>query len=170
MLKTEQKTFYFGIAIGTFFSHGIAILFGSSLTYFENENFQVLLKLLTYISFLLFGIFGFLPKRKEKETKNVFLDKILKIKANCILIVALSIIMGEIGDKTFLASLGLGIKYPQYKVSLIIGSILGMVLSNSIVLFFGRLLGNKLSPRFVEVLSNIIFLIFGIIGLFTMIY
>ena len=113
----------------------------------------------------MFGIFGFLPKRKEKETKNVFLDKILKIKANCILIVALSIIMGEIGDKTFLASLGLGVKYPFYKVSLILGSITGMVLSNSFALFFGRFLGNKFNPKFVKILSNILFLLFGTIGL-----
>lgn len=74
------------------------------------------------------------------------------------------IIVGEIGDKTFLASLGLGLEYPNYKLSLIFGSISGMVLSNSIAIFFGKLLGNKLKPTIVEFLSNIIFIIFGLIG------
>lgn len=98
------------------------------------------------------------------------MNKISRLKTNGILVVALSIIMGELGDKTFLASIGLGVKYPGYKISLILGSICGMVLSNSIALFFGRFLGNKLNPKFVDILSNIIFLIFGIIGLFAMIF
>ena len=73
--------------------------------------------------------------------------------------------MGEFGDKTFLASLGLGLQYPNYKLSLILGSISGMVLSNSIAIFFGKLLGNKLNSNFVEFLSNLIFIVFGLIGL-----
>ena len=98
------------------------------------------------------------------------MNKISRLKTNGILVVALSIIMGELGDKTFLASIGLGVKYPGYKISLILGSICGMVLSNSIALFFGRFLGDKLNPKFVDILSNTIFLIFGIIGLFAMIF
>ena len=170
--KIELKTYYFGIAIGTFFSHGIAILFGSSLTYFENDNFQFILEVFTYLSFLIFGILGFIPKKEKNidDSKDTFLNKISRLKTNGILVVALSIIMGELGDKTFLASIGLGVKYPEYKISLILGSICGMVLSNSIALFFGRFLGNKLNPKFVDILSNIIFLIFGIIGLFAMIF
>lgn len=170
--KIELKTYYFGIAIGTFFSHGIAILFGSSLTYFENDNFQFILEVFTYLSFLIFGILGFIPKKEKNidDSKDTFLNKISRLKTNGILVVALSIIMGELGDKTFLASIGLGVKYPEYKISLILGSICGMVLSNSIALFFGRFLGNKLNPKFVDILSNTIFLIFGIIGLFAMIF
>ena len=170
--KIELKTYYFGIAIGTFFSHGIAILFGSSLTYFENDNFQFILEVFTYFSFLIFGILGFIPKKEKNidDSKDTFLNKISRLKTNGILVVALSIIMGELGDKTFLASIGLGVKYPEYKISLILGSICGMVLSNSIALFFGRFLGNKLNPKFVDILSNTIFLIFGIIGLFAMIF
>lgn len=76
----------------------------------------------------------------------------------------MSIVVGEIGDKTFLASLGLGLEYPNYKLSLIFGSIAGMVLSNSIALVFGKILGNKLRPDIVEFLSNIIFIVFGLFG------
>lgn len=79
--------------------------------------------------------------------------------------VALAIVVGEIGDKTFLASLGLGLQYPHYKFSLILGSIAGMVASNSIALFFGRFLGTKFRPEVVELLSNLIFIVFGLIGL-----
>ena len=82
----------------------------------------------------MFGIIGFIPIRekvssnKEKISKPSFLTKILSIKLNYILIIAISIVIGEIGDKTFLASLGLGLEYPHYKISLIIGSISGILL------------------------------------------
>ena len=38
-------------------------------------------------------------------------------------VVAISIAIGELGDKTFLASIGLGIQYPFFKFSLILGEI-----------------------------------------------
>lgn len=114
----------------------------------------------------MFGIFGFLPEKKlEYKNKSSFLEKISNIKLNYIFVIALSIIIGELGDKTFLASLGLGINYPNYKITLILGSICGMVFSNLLALFFGRFLKSKFNANFVKILSNILFLIFGIIGI-----
>jgi len=171
--KDKAKNILFGVALGTFFSHGLAILFGSQIGSLENETFQFYLELLTYSSFLLFGIIGFLPKRKTKvdtNSKTSLLQKISFIKLNYIAIIALSIVIGELGDKTFLASLGLGVQYPKYKISLILGSIFGMVASNSIALFFGRFLGSKLKPKFVEILSNIIFIILGLLGFVNMLF
>lgn len=165
--KDKAKNILLGVALGTFFSHGIAILFGGTLGTFENESFIYYSKVLTYASFLLFGIIGFIPKSNSTDSTDVksnFLQKILNININYIFIIAMCIIVGEIGDKTFLASLGLGLEYPACKLSLIAGSIAGMVLSNSIALCFGKLLGTKLNPSIIEFLSNIIFIIFGLIG------
>lgn len=166
--KDRAKNILLGVAIGTFFSHGMAILFGSKLGSFENETFQFYLELFTCLSFLLFGILGFLPKKDKSSAPSFltsFLQKISNIKMNYVFVIALNIVLGELGDKTFLASLGLGIQYSEYKISLILGSIFGMVASNSIALFFGRFLGNKFSPKFVEFLSNLIFIAFGVFGL-----
>ena len=85
-----------------------------------------------------------------------------------VFIVAFSIIAGELGDKTFLASLGVGLQYPDAKISLILGSIFGMVASNSIAIFFGKFLENKLKPDLMQTLSNIIFILFGLFGLFSL--
>lgn len=171
--KDRAKNILLGVAIGTFFSHGMAILFGSKLGSFENETFQFYLELFTCLSFLLFGILGFLPKKDKSYAPSFltsFLQKISNIKMNYVFIIALNIILGELGDKTFLASLGLGIQYSEYKISLILGSIFGMVASNSIALFFGRFLGNKFSPKFVELLSNLIFIAFGVFGLICLFF
>lgn len=165
--KDRAKNILLGVALGTFFSHGLAILFGSKIGSFENETFQFCLEIFTYTSFLLFGIFGFLPKMKQTHdgnSKSSIMQKLSLVKLNYVIIIAINIIIGELGDKTFLASLGLGLQYPNYRFSLIAGSIFGMVASNSIALFFGKILGNKLKPKFVEILSNILFITFGLFG------
>lgn len=169
--KDKAKNILLGVTIGTFFSHGLAILFGSKLGDFQNETFRFYSELFTYCSFLLFGFIGFLPqKEKSNNSKSSILEKITSSKLNYIFIIAISIIIGELGDKTFLASLGMGLQYPKYRISLILGSICGMVASNSIALFFGKILGNKLNPKFIETLSNLLFIIFGLVGLINILF
>jgi len=171
--KNKSKNILFGVAIGTFFSHGIAILFGSNFHIILNENFQLYLHLVTYISFLFFGFFGFLPKKNncidKKNSKVNLFNLIFSLKLNCIFIVAFSIIIGEFGDKTFLASLGSGIQYPEYKLSLVLGSITGMVLSNFVVIFFGKFLTKNIKQEIITLISNCIFILFGLLG-FTHIF
>lgn len=164
--KTKPMMILLGVAIGSFFSHGIAILFGSSLSLLGNESFRNILEIITYSTFLLFGIFSFIPKKEEKENikKESFLKKLSSIGLGYIFIIAISIVIGELGDKTFLASLGLGISYPNYKISLILGAILGMVISDSIAIIFGKFLNKYISENTMQKLSGILFLIFGLIG------
>lgn len=170
--KDKAKNILIGVTLGTFFSHGMAILFGSKLGSLENDTFRFCLQIFTYCSFLLFGILGFLPKKEDSNTslKSSFFNKFSCIKLNYVFMVALAIFVGEFGDKTFLASLGLGLQYPNYKLSLIFGSILGMVLSNSLALFFGKFLGSRFNPKVIELLSNLIFIVFGLVGFINMIF
>ena len=50
--KNKARSILIGVALGTFFSHGLAILFGSKISSFGNETFNFYSKLFTYISFL----------------------------------------------------------------------------------------------------------------------
>lgn len=165
--KTKSIIILIGVALGSFLSHGIAILFGSSIGLLENEFLHNTLEIITYISFFIFGIFSFLPSKKENNTieKKKSTEKVSFIGINYIFIIAFSIAVGELGDKTFLASLGLGISYPNYKLFLILGAILGMVVSDSIALAFGKVLNKYISEKNMQKLSGILFLIFGIVGL-----
>ena len=167
--KNKVRNILIGIAIGSLFSHGIAIVFGSNIGMLQNKNILHVLKFITYITFLLIGLFGFIPKNKKQEKNSSFLHKISNSPLNYVFIIALSIIVGEIGDKTFLAAIGLGIEYPHYKLSLVAGSILGMVMSNSVAILFGKFLENHFSKSFFEFLSNIIFVLFGLIGIIMLI-
>lgn len=164
--KQKISNILAGIALGTLLSHGIAIFFGSSLNSFTNLNFRYYLDLFTYISFIILGIIGFIPQKDDSTSTNhlSLLQKICSLKTSYIFIVALSIFIGEIGDKTFLASLGLGIQYPNYKLSLILGCICGMVLSNLIAIIFGKIIKSKFNSKLIETFSNVIFIIFGLLG------
>ena len=176
--STKNKTSHIliGIAIGTLLSHGIAIILGSKICNYGDANFIYYLKILTYLTFLIFGILGFIKliKTSNNLTKTDYKLKLLNyissLLKNCIFIVALSIAIGEIGDKTWLASIGLGIQYPMFKISLICGSICGMLLSNSIAIFFGKWLSHKISDKYIDILSNSIFIIFGFLGLINIFF
>lgn len=164
--KTKPMMILLGVALGSFFSHGIAILFGSSISLLENDFLHNILEIITYSTFLIFGIFSFISKKEEKENvkKESFLKKLSSFGFSYVFMIAISIVVGELGDKTFLASLGLGISYPNYKISLILGAILGMVVSDSIAIAFGKFLNKCVSENTMQKLSGILFLIFGIIG------
>lgn len=59
-----------------------------------------------------------------------------------------------------------GIQYPYYKILLILGAVVAMVLSDLIAIIFGKVLSKKFSENIMQNFSGILFLIFGFIGLF----
>ena len=107
--KQKTRTILLGVALGSFFSHGIAILFGSALGGLGNSNLHDILEIITYSSFILIGIISlFFSKIDEKKDKdNNLIGKISNYTINYSLIIGVSIAIGEFGDKTFLASIGL---------------------------------------------------------------
>ena len=160
----KTRSILLGIALGSFFSHGIAILFGSSLGVLENESFHQIIEFITYLSFIIVGILSLLPKKQNigsDDRKVGIMKKIFNLKLNYSLIIAISILVGEFGDKTFLASIGFGIQYPNFKFLLILGAILGMVASDSIAIVFGKFLNKYISEEKMQKFSGILFLIFG---------
>lgn len=162
-----------GVAIGSFFSHGLAILFGSSVHLLENEIFRIIIEWITYISFFIIGIISLIPKKEkissESEKKDGLIYKISHLKINYCFIIALCIMVGELGDKTFLASIGLGVQYPHAKISLILGAISAMVVCDFIAILFGKFLNKYISEKSMQKISGILFLIFGLIGVVELI-
>ena len=169
--KSKTKNILLGVALGTFFSHGLAILFGSRISELANPKVSYFLSIFTYISFILFGVLGFVFKKKDNDSVVMddsnfnLLKKVSKFKINYVFIIAISIFIGELGDKTFLSSLGLGLQHPDFKFSLILGCIFGMVASNAFSIVFGKLLLCKLKTETIEFFSNLAFIVFGILGL-----
>lgn len=164
--KLKSATILLGVALGSFFSHGIAIAFGGILGSLDNLWLHTILQFITYISFLFFGIVTLIKKEPDNDSykKTGLLNKISNLAVSYIFIIAFSIAIGELGDKTFLASLGLGVQFPNFKIYLILGAILGMVISDAIAILFGKFLNSKISSNCMNTLSGIIFLLFGTLG------
>lgn len=164
--KLKSCTILLGVALGSLFSHGIAIAFGSALGAFDNIWVHSILEFITYLSFLFFGLITLMNKEDDTPSskKSGLLRKISNLSISYIFIISLSIAIGELGDKTFLASLGLGIGYPSFKLFLILGAVLGMVVSDSIAIVFGKFLSHKISEHMMNILSGVIFIVFGVFG------
>ncbi len=163
--RLKARTILLGVALGSLLSHGIAIAFGSFLGNIENALFQCLLKIITYLSFIVFGIITLMKSGSDEENSENKNRNNLKSSLSYMLFIALTIAIGELGDKTFLASIGLGIEYPLYKASLICGAVAGMVISDLIAIVFGKALSHKIPGSVMQKLSGILFLIFGCIGI-----
>ena len=171
--KSHTFKILLGVAIGSFFSHGLAILFGSSIHLLDNSIIHAITEWITYISFILMGIFTLLPKKEqtsENEKKDGILYKISHLKINYCFMIALCIMIGEFGDKTFLASIGLGVQYPNAKLALVLGAICAMVVCDFIAILFGKFLNKYISEKAMQKLSGILFLIFGLIGIYNLFY
>lgn len=171
--KSHTFKILLGVAIGSFFSHGLAILFGSSIHLLDNSIIHAITEWITYISFILMGFFTLLPKKEqtsENEKKDGILYKISHLKINYCFMVALCIMIGEFGDKTFLASIGLGVQYPNAKLALVLGAICAMVVCDFIAILFGKFLNKYISEKAMQKLSGILFLIFGLIGIYNLFY
>ncbi len=166
--KLKISTILLGVALGSLFSHGLAILFGSFLGNIEDLKFQYFIKIITYFSFIIFGIITLKSSNKNADSKSSNRNS-FKNNFQYILFIAFSIAVGEFGDKTFLASIGLGIQYPSYKIMLILGAIFAMVASDLIAILFGKFLSKKVSEKTMQTFSGILFLIFGVIGILNFI-
>lgn len=163
--KLKSKTILLGVALGSLFSHGIAIIFGSFLGNIENLSFQYFLKIATYLSFIIFGIITLIKSDNYDIENGQSSKKNLKNNLGYIIFIAFTIAIGELGDKTFLASIGLGIEYFSYKLSLIFGAVTGMIVSDLIAIIFGKALSQKVPEYMMKKFSGILFLIFGVLGI-----
>ena len=168
--KLKTSTILLGVTLGSLLSHGTAIIFGSFLGNIQNLTFQYALKIITYLSFIIFGIITIKNSTKGEEISKENNKKNLKGNFNYIFFIALTIAIGELGDKTFLASIGLGIEYSMYKASLICGAISGMIISDLIAIIFGKALSHKIPENIIQKLSGALFLIFGFLGIFNLIF
>jgi putative Ca2+/H+ antiporter (TMEM165/GDT1 family) len=170
--SVKAKKILLGIALGSFFSHGLAVICGVSLTNIENPYITNLIKNITYFSFILLGVISLIPKKEKlsnsksgiENSKNSLMNKILNLPFSYTFIIALSIFIGEFGDKTFLSSIGFGIEYPNYKLSLILGAVLGMIASDSLAIISGKFLSTYISEQKMKKISGLLFIIFGILG------
>jgi putative Ca2+/H+ antiporter (TMEM165/GDT1 family) len=152
--RFPAKTVLAGVLVATLLNHLLAVVVGSWLTTIVPlDTIQVAAS----ASFILFGLWTLRGDRLEGEDK--------KYKFSPFWTVAVAFFFAEMGDKTQLATVALAAKY-QSIIPIWMGTTAGMMVADAFGIIVGVVLGKKIPERFVKWFAAVIFIIFGIAGLY----
>jgi putative Ca2+/H+ antiporter (TMEM165/GDT1 family) len=135
---------------------GIAVMLGDVINYYFPGFY---LQLFAGIIFIIFGIW-ILRGDDEEGERNV------RIK-NPFLFMFFTFFLAELGDKTQLAALALSVQYGR-PLRVWLGATLGMASVNILAAFVGAWIRKYVSPKTIKWISAAIFIIFGIVTLWTL--
>lgn len=154
--KFKMRQVLIGVAVGSFLNHGIAILLASFVSQFASTS------IIQLIASMLFLVFGLMSMKLEFEDED---EDASEFKFGPMLTVALSFFVGELGDKTQLSAMALGLNSPHPFVTLL-GTTSGMIVVSLIGIIVGKLIGKKIPEVTMKFVAAVIFLGFGIFGIY----
>ncbi|MCX5838607.1 MAG: TMEM165/GDT1 family protein [Deltaproteobacteria bacterium] len=143
-----------GVLVATLVNHLLAVVAGSWLT-----NIVPLgtIQIAASASFILFGLWTLRGDQLKGEDK--------KYKFSPFWTVAVAFFFAEMGDKTQLATVALAAKY-QSIIPIWLGTTAAMLAADAFGIIVGVVLGKRIPERFVKWFAAVIFILFGIIGLY----
>jgi putative Ca2+/H+ antiporter (TMEM165/GDT1 family) len=145
----------FAIFLATVANFAIVVVIGQLLTN------VVPLDVISVFASISFIGFGFWMLREEKvKSENMKASRFGVVGT-----VGIAFFIAEFGDKTQLATLSLAAQY-QNPVSVLIGATLAMIVADGIGIVIGVVLGKHIPQRILEWVSAVIFVLFGLIGLY----
>jgi Ca2+/H+ antiporter, TMEM165/GDT1 family len=152
--RFPAKTVLAGVLVATLVNHLLAVVAGSWLT-----NIVPLdtIQIAASASFILFGLWTLRGDKLEGEDK--------RDRFNPFWTVAVAFFFAEMGDKTQLATVALAAKY-QSIIPIWMGTTAAMMAADAFGIIVGVVLGKRIPERFVKWFAAVIFILFGIIGLY----
>jgi len=145
----------FAIFLGTVANFAIVIMIGQLLT--EVVPIDAI-SLAASVSFIGFGLWTLRNEKAEDENTKIS-------RFGVVATVALAFFVAEFGDKTQLATLSLAVQY-QNSVSVLIGATLAMLVADGIGIIVGVILCRRIPQRKFKWLSAVIFVLFGLVGIY----
>lgn len=128
---------------------GIAIVAGNLISSVVDVT---ILKPISGIVFIIFGVYILLNKKEEKEEKKY--DKNIFISAFLI------IFLTEWGDKTQVAAALFATQYNMFFV--LIGTMLALIILSLIAIFCGKIICSRLNQKLMKKIAGFVFIILGI--------
>lgn len=153
--KYRWQSVFAGMTLGIFVVHSLAVAVGSL------AGQLIPVHLMTIIASCLFIGFGVWTLRGGDEEEE---EAVCPSRFGPLLTVAMTFIVGEMGDKTQFAAMTMAAQYESWFMVLA-GAIVGMVLADSLGILAGAFLHRKLPAEKMRYLSAGIFLFFGVVGL-----
>lgn len=154
--RFKAKEVLIGVFFATILNHALAVAVGE----FLNVKIpMVYIQVAAAISFIAFGLWTLRGDKLEGEDKRV-------TRFGPIGTVAVAFFIAEMGDKTQLATVALAAKY-QAPIAILMGTTIGMLIADAIGIWVGVMLGKKIPENVIKAISAGIFIIFGILGVYT---
>ena len=149
----------FAIFLGTIANFAIVIVLGQLLTEIVPLDE---ISLAASVAFIAFGVWTL---REEKaEESNVKLSRF-----GVVATIGVAFFVAEFGDKTQLATLSLAVQY-QSPVSVLFGATLAMIVADGIGIVIGVVFCRRIPQRKLKWLSAIIFVLFGLVGVYEVLW
>jgi Ca2+/H+ antiporter, TMEM165/GDT1 family len=156
--RFRWQTVMWGVFAATVVNHFLAVLVGNYAAQFIPI---VYIKIAASASFIFFGLWTLRGDKLQGEDK--------KFHHNPFWTVTTAFFLAEMGDKTQLATVALAAEYNSI-IPVLIGTTSGMIIADAIGIIVGIVLGKKIPERLVKWIAAIIFIGFGIWGLFDSIF
>lgn len=144
------KDVLLGVTIGVMFNHAIAILLGNFISLVIPTNY---IHIIAGFLFIGFGL-NSLNLEEEEEIND-------KKEFNPVTTVAIAFFIGELGDKTQLATMTIAAEAIN-PIVVFLGTTSAMVATSSLGIFIGSKVGKKIPEVSVKIVSSLVFLIFGV--------
>ncbi len=154
--RYNWKSVFVGMTLGILVVHSLAVAVGSL------AGDLIPVHLMTVIASCLFIGFGFWTLRGGDDEEEE--EEMKPSRFGPLLTVAMTFIVGEMGDKTQFAAMTMAAQYESWGFVLF-GAVMGMVIADSLGIIAGTLLHRKLPAKKMRCLSAGIFLFFGCAGL-----
>ncbi len=152
--RYKATTVLWAVFWATLLNHLLAVAVGNYLTHFIPIQY---IQIAAAVSFILFGLWTIRGDELNNEDKRFSFSPFWTV--------AIAFFIAEMGDKTQLATVALAAKY-QSTIPVWMGTTTGMVIADAIGIIIGIVIGKKIPERAVKWFAAIIFILFGLIGLY----
>jgi putative Ca2+/H+ antiporter (TMEM165/GDT1 family) len=152
--KYRWQTVMWAVFVATAVNHLMAAAAGS---YLASVFPMAYIKTAAAVSFIIFGLWTIKGDTLGDEDKRFNFSPFWTV--------AVAFFIAEMGDKTQLATIALAVEYNTI-IRVWIGTTIGMVISNAIGIIVGNVMGRHIPERAIKWFSAIVFIAFGIYGLY----
>ncbi len=152
--RYRWQTVMWGVFVATLVNHLLAVIAGNYLTAFIPMSY---VQIAAAASFILFGLWTLRGDSLEGEDKRYNFGPFWTV--------AVAFFFAEMGDKTQLATVALAARYGSI-IPVWFGTTSGMLVADAIGIIIGIVMGKKIPERFIKWFAALIFITFGILGLY----
>jgi len=152
--RYRWQTVMWGVFVATLVNHLCAVLAGHYLTNVIPIHY---IQIAAAASFILFGLWTLRGDELNNEDKRFNFSPFWTV--------AVAFFFAEMGDKTQLATVALATRYTNV-IQIWLGTTSGMLVADAIGIIVGIVLGKNIPERAVKWFAALIFMAFGVIGLY----